>query len=235
MASSGLTPRGVRCNIVDDALALQFGDGMHTIVPMDVVTRSKTLHSSMTDTSVEDGWVLDAPGRFVRDWLECLSFLGLLPTSQNTLETIQSSKVYSYLKVRSLKSCKLVAFDAGLSRRQPGICTSRVLEMFCAHMYMKPSFHWKLSRAEVCYADLRRVAVRHNSSSSTCPTAQSQVPYAPRQNASGKSEIVIKRLYGMGALELYLQESVCTTFELRKHAHPLRTAGQRLSGGRGSG
>jgi hypothetical protein len=99
MASGGLTPRGVRCKFVDDALALQFGDGMRTIVPMHVVERSRTLQNSVTETSVDEGWVLDAPGRFVRHWLECLSFLGILPSSHSTSETIQSRKVYDYLQV----------------------------------------------------------------------------------------------------------------------------------------
>lgn len=100
MASGQLTPRGVRCNLIDDALALQFGDGMSTVVPMDIIERSETLHASVTETSVEDGWVLDAPGRFVRDWLECLSFLGIMPSSPSALEVIQSRKVYKYLEVR---------------------------------------------------------------------------------------------------------------------------------------
>jgi hypothetical protein len=103
MASGGLTPRGVRCNLIDDALALQFGDGMSTVISMDTVERSKTLHASVTETSVENGWVLDAPGRYVRNWLECLSFLGILPTNHSTLETIQSRKIYNFLEVRYLQ------------------------------------------------------------------------------------------------------------------------------------
>lgn len=102
MAPGALTPRGVRCNIIDDALALQFGDGMSTTVTMDIISRSQTLHDSVTDTSVEGGWVLDAPGRFVRDWLECLNFLGVSPANQSSVETIQSDKLYSYLEVRPL-------------------------------------------------------------------------------------------------------------------------------------